>query len=192
MSTVEVNGAGNSHPDELIQSSSNEQISRSYNRTRSVQYPNEYESASHTPKRNPKETPDFNSGIDQHPSNSNDSSNRLRRESPQQAFLLFRITLQDVNQYPTTELDKIPSSYSIVVQNVPSQWSAQAFDNELKQHYPSIVRVVRIFISGGRPFSKVRVDFSSYKELSMILKSKLILLDDDNTAFDVEPYLLPT
>ncbi|CAF4370802.1 unnamed protein product [Rotaria sordida] len=68
MSTVEVNGAGNSHPDELIQSSSNEQISRSYNRTRSVQYPNEYESASHTPKRNPKETPDFNSGIDQHPS----------------------------------------------------------------------------------------------------------------------------
>ncbi|CAF4182180.1 unnamed protein product [Rotaria sordida] len=67
--------------------------------------------------------------------------------------------------------DKIPSSYSIVVENVPSQWSVQAFDNELKQHYPSIVRVVRLFISGGRPFSNVH---------------------DDNTAFDVQPYLPPT
>ncbi|CAF4991423.1 unnamed protein product [Rotaria sp. Silwood1] len=71
MSIVEVNDAGNPHPDELIQSSSNEQISCSYNRTRSVQYPHEYESASHIPKRNWKKTPDFNIGIDQHPSKLN-------------------------------------------------------------------------------------------------------------------------
>ncbi|CAF3571943.1 unnamed protein product [Rotaria sp. Silwood1] len=88
MSIVEVNGAGNPHPDELIQTS-------------------------HTPKRNWKKTADFNIGVDQHPSklsdnrqetakvstavtttssysnishqfkkSSNDSSNRLRRESP--------------------------------------------------------------------------------------------------------------
>ncbi|CAF5161476.1 unnamed protein product, partial [Rotaria sp. Silwood1] len=112
MSIIEVNGAGNPHPDEMIQSSPNEQISCSYNRTRSVQYPNKYESASHTPKRNWKKTPDFTIGIDQHLSklsdnrqetakvstaltttsffnishqfkkSSNDSSNRLRRESP--------------------------------------------------------------------------------------------------------------
>ncbi|CAF5056630.1 unnamed protein product, partial [Rotaria sp. Silwood1] len=68
MSIIEVNGAGNPHPDEMIQSSPNEQISRSYNRTRSVQYPNEYESAYHTPKRNRKKIPDFNIGIDQYPS----------------------------------------------------------------------------------------------------------------------------
>ncbi|CAF0803814.1 unnamed protein product [Adineta steineri] len=88
--------------------------------------------------------------------------------------------------------NKIPSSYSIVVQNVPSQWDAEAFGDELKQHYPSIVRTVRLFVNGGRPLSKVRVDFSSYKDLSIILKSKRILLDDDNTAFTVEPYLPPT
>jgi len=83
--------------------------------------------------------------------------------------------------------NKISSSYSLVVQNVPRQWSAQDFGNELKQHYPSIVRAVRLYINGGRPLPKVRVDFSSYKDLSMILKAKRILLDDDNTAFAVEP-----
>jgi hypothetical protein len=88
--------------------------------------------------------------------------------------------------------NKIPSSYSIVVLNVPFQWNVEAFGNELKQHYPSIVRVVRLFIKGGRPLSKVRVDFSSYKELSPILKSKRILLDDDNTAYSIEQYVPPT
>jgi hypothetical protein len=33
-----------------------------------------------------------------------DSSTRLRRESPRQTFPHFRITLEDVNRYPTTEL----------------------------------------------------------------------------------------
>ncbi len=68
--------------------------------------------------------------------------------------------------------NKIPSSYSIVVQDVPSQWSAKTFGNELKQHYPSMVRVVCVYMRGGRPLSKVRVDFPSYEDLSMILKSK--------------------
>ncbi|CAF3210753.1 unnamed protein product [Rotaria sp. Silwood2] len=87
---------------------------------------------------------------------------------------------------------KIPSSYSIVVLNVPSQWDEQTFGNELKQHYPSIVRAVRLFVKGGRPLNKVRLDFSSYKELSSILKSRRILLDDNNTAFTIEPYQAPT
>ncbi|CAF2065349.1 unnamed protein product [Rotaria magnacalcarata] len=95
-------------------------------------------------------------------------------------------------EYKVDLPSKIPSSYSIVAQNVPSQWSAEAFGNELKQYYPSIVRAVRLFIKGGRPLSKVRIDFSSYKELSSILKSKRILLDDENTAYTVEPYLPPT
>ncbi|CAF4559727.1 unnamed protein product, partial [Rotaria sp. Silwood2] len=34
---------------------------------------------------------------------SNDSSNRLHRESPRQTVPPFRIILQDVNQYPATE-----------------------------------------------------------------------------------------
>ncbi|CAF4571286.1 unnamed protein product [Rotaria sp. Silwood2] len=77
----------------IVESSSNEQISSSYNRTRSVQYPNEYESASHTLKRNLKEIPDFDISIDQHQSKSNDSSNRFRREPPRQTCPPFRILI---------------------------------------------------------------------------------------------------
>ncbi|CAF0770622.1 unnamed protein product [Adineta ricciae] len=197
----------------------------------------------------------FNTGVSHQPkNNSNETTGRMHRESPRQTYPPFRITFQDENSYPTSELSlikeinkqcklnltygrytktsdmkmcfllypstteqfeylmcesnwpsmiskteykldlpiKIPSSYSIVIQKVPSQWNAEAFGRELKQCYPSIVRAVRLFISGGRPLSKVRVDFSSYKELSSILKAKRILLDDDNTAFAVEPYVPPT
>ena len=290
---AENNGTEKPYSHDLIHSNSNDLISCTYNRKRSVQYTNENESSSHTPKRNRAEASDCDIEVEQqqqHPSkidqnkqrtanmssttttmssyfnnlNLNmghqpkqifrDSSTRPRRESPRQTFPPFRITPQDVNQFPTTELSiikeinkycklnltygrytkssdnqmcfllyasttiqfeylmcetnwpstinntkykldipiKIPSSYSIVVQNVPRQWSAQDFGNELKQHYPSIVRAVRLYINGGRPLPKVRVDFSSYKDLSMILKDKRILLDDDNTAFAVEPYLPPT
>ena len=197
----------------------------------------------------------FNIGMSHQPkTSSNDASGRTRRESSRQSYPPFRITFQDENRYPTSELglikeinkqckinltygrytktadmkmcfllyastteqfehlmcesnwpsmisntnykldlpNKIPSSYSIVVQNVPSQWNAEAFGGELKQLYPSIIRAVRLFINGGRPLSKVRIDFSSYKELSSILKAKRILLDDNNTAFAVEPYVPPT
>ncbi|CAF1488326.1 unnamed protein product [Rotaria sordida] len=133
----------------------------------------------------------------------NDSSFRLRRESSRQTFPPFRITLQDVNRYPSTELSiikeinkhcKLNLTYGRYTKTSDNQtqWSAQAFGNELKQHYSSVVCAVRLFVNGGRPLSKVRVDFSSYKELSTILKSKRILLDDENTAFAVEPYVPPT
>ena len=87
---------------------------------------------------------------------------------------------------------KIPASYSMVISNVPSQWSTQSFADELKRIHPSIVRVVRLFRNGGRPLPKVRADFSSHVELSAILRAKRIVLDDANTAFPVEPYLPPT
>ena len=59
---------------------------------------------------------------------------------------------------------KIPALYSIIVLNVPSQWNEQTFGNELKQQYPSVVRAVRLFVEGGRPLNRIRLDFSSYKE----------------------------
>ncbi len=49
MSTAEEIDAEKLYLDELIHSNSNEQTSDSCNRKRSVQYPNEYESSSHTP-----------------------------------------------------------------------------------------------------------------------------------------------
>ncbi|CAF4740776.1 unnamed protein product, partial [Rotaria sp. Silwood2] len=126
-----------------------------------------------------------------------------KTKDDEKCFLLYASTtaqfefLMNVSNWPNKirnvdyQLDlpmKIPTSYSIVVLNVPSQWNEHTFGNELKQRYPSIVRDVRLFVKGGRPLNKVRLDFSSYKELSSILKLRRILLDDSNTAFTIEPY----
>lgn len=260
-----------------------EQYELSNRRKRSVQYPNDYDSTSYTPKRNRMDNytctnkPNVQSPVsNQHQQRSDiqvtstfsnayfntynktkntldDSSSRLKHESPRVSFPPFRITLNNTTvsitevaiikelnhlcklnltygrytktkdnnkcfllyastnaqfehlmqmaNWPTKicnseyKLDlpiKIPSSYSIVVLNVPSQWNEQTFGNELKQHYPTIVRAVRLFVKNGRPLNKIRLDFSSYKELSTILKTRRILLDDNNTAFTIEPYQAPT
>lgn len=97
------------------------------------------------------------------------------------------------NQTYTLDLpNKTPSSYSLVVLNVPPQWDAQTFGADLKQQYPAIIRSARLFRAGGRPLPKVRVDFSSYKTIAELLQSKRILLEDSNLAYPIEPYVQPT
>jgi hypothetical protein len=284
MSGTNCHGANKSYSDNEAYDNYNERSSLSLNRKRDNHHLHEVEASNHTPKKNRLEKVDFVDEPNQHTSNieqnyqttskksttnstssyfntqhaiqrqQNESSTKLKRESSKTTFPPFRILLQDVNGYPSTELsiireinkhtrlsltygrfskttedqtcfllfantatqfeyllnkvnwpstinkssyklnlpNKIPSSYSIVVQNVPHQWDVQAFGDELKQQYPSIVRAVRLYMTGGRPLSKVRIDFSSYKELSTILKTKRILLDDENTAFTIEPYIPPT
>jgi hypothetical protein len=96
------------------------------------------------------------------------------------------------SEYKVDLPTKIPTSYSIVVLDVPPQWNAQGFGEELKKRYSTIVRTERLYFKGGRPISKVRIDFSSYKELPQILKTKRILMDDDNMSYAIEPYTPPT
>ena len=84
---------------------------------------------------------------------------------------------------------KITAPCSIVILNVPSQWNEQMFGSKLKQHYPSIAQAVCLFVKGKRPLNKVHLDFSTYKELSNILKT---ILDDNNTAFTIGLCQLPT
>ncbi|CAF1172130.1 unnamed protein product [Didymodactylos carnosus] len=122
------------------------------------------------------------------------------------SFLLFANTatqfdlLLDQDKWPKKisdqefQLDipkKTPIAYSIVVLDVPPQWNAQGFGEELKRHYSTIVKAERLFVRGGKPISKVRIDFSSNEHLSKILKDKTILLDDENTAYHIEPYIPP-
>lgn len=87
---------------------------------------------------------------------------------------------------------KIPTSYSVVMLNVPVQWNIEEIGNEIKKQYATIVKVERLFIKGGKPISKIRIDFSSSEELKSILKNKSILLDDANTSYKIEPYIPPT
>jgi len=68
MSMAEDNGTEKPYPYDLIYSNSNDLISCTYNRKRSVQYTNEHESSSHTPKRNRMEASDCDIEFEQHPS----------------------------------------------------------------------------------------------------------------------------
>ncbi len=63
---------------------------------------------------------------------------------------------------------------------IPTQWDVQSFCDELKSHYKTIIKSERLYIRGGRLIPKIRVDFSSSQELSMILKNKSMVLDDEN------------
>ncbi|CAF4514670.1 unnamed protein product, partial [Rotaria sp. Silwood2] len=91
-----------------------------------------------------------------------------------------------------TLLVKFSASYSLMVLDIPTQWNVQNFCDELKQRYKTIIKGERLFVKGGRLIPRIRVDFSSNKELSEMLKNKRILLDDNNTAYTIEPYVPPT
>lgn len=88
--------------------------------------------------------------------------------------------------------NKTPASYSLIVRNIPPQWDAESFGEELKIQYPTIIRTVRLFRNGGIPLAKVRIDFSSHDVISKLLQAKRIVVDDSNLAFPIEPYVLPT
>ena len=86
---------------------------------------------------------------------------------------------------------KVPSSHSLVAVGIPAQWNLVELEEDLKQHYTSIVKVERLFVRGGIPISKVRIDFSSNQEVNKILKNKRLTIDDENTSFVVQPYTPP-
>ncbi|CAF2974493.1 unnamed protein product [Rotaria sp. Silwood2] len=132
---------------------------------------------------------------------------RLSSSNNQKCYLLYCNTavqfetLLDKSKWPDSLCNseytisfprRFPASYSLVVLNIPTQWDVQDFCNELKLRYKTIIKGERLYVKGGKPISKIRIDFSSNKELMDILKHKRILLEDENTAYTVEPYTLPT
>jgi hypothetical protein len=61
----------------------------------------------------------------------------------------------------------------------------------IKKQYATILKVERLYVKGGIPISKVRIDFASNRELSGILKNKRLLLDEENTSYPIQPYTPP-
>ncbi|CAF1241880.1 unnamed protein product [Adineta ricciae] len=95
------------------------------------------------------------------------------------------------NNYKLIMPSKVPSSYSLIATGVPAQWDLAEFELDVKKKYKSITKVERMLVGGGRPIAKVRIDFSSKAELQTILKNKRILIDEENTSFQVLQYHPP-
>ncbi|UJR19423.1 hypothetical protein I4U23_022553 [Adineta vaga] len=93
--------------------------------------------------------------------------------------------------YTITSPSKVPSSYSVVAIGVPVQWKLTEFEIDIKKLYPTIIKVERLYVKGGQPISKVRIDFSSNQEVKKIVENKRLLLDDENTSFAIQPYTPP-
>lgn len=93
--------------------------------------------------------------------------------------------------YTTDFPSKVPASYSLVALGIPAQWNLTELEDDLKRQYPSIIRIERLYIKGGVPISKVRIDFSSNQEVNNVLKNKRLLLDDENTSFAIQSYTPP-
>ncbi|CAF2988066.1 unnamed protein product [Rotaria sp. Silwood2] len=93
-------------------------------------------------------------------------------------FLLYANSSEQFDRL----MHKIPSSYSIVAIRVSAQWNLTEFESDIKKKYPRIVKVERLYIKGGIPISKVRIDFSSNQEVNKIIRNKRLLLDNANTS----------
>ncbi|CAF2603060.1 unnamed protein product [Rotaria sp. Silwood2] len=104
-------------------------MSRSYSRTRSIQYPNEYESVSHTPKRNRKETPDFNIGIDQHPSKLSDN----RQETAKISTAVTTASYFNIND-DNTAFDVEPY---LPPTRILRYYNCQVYDDHIAAHCPN-------------------------------------------------------
>ena len=108
--------------------------------------------------------------------------------------------LMDRNAWPPKICDfdfflnipwKVPTSFSIVVMGIPAQWDTSELETEIKKQYSTVLKVERVYVKGGIPISKVRIDIASNHELSVILKNKRILLDEENTSYPIHPYTPP-
>ena len=83
--------------------------------------------------------------------------------------------------------NKVLPSHSLVALGIPTQWNFDEFAVDLKMKYPTVIKVERLRINEGIPISKVRINFSSPKEINKIKKAKRLLIDDNNTAFAIQP-----
>ncbi|CAF1322391.1 unnamed protein product [Adineta ricciae] len=81
---------------------------------------------------------------------------------------------------------KMPMAYSVVAVNVGQ------FESDIEKQYPTIIEVERLYVKRGIPISKVTIDFASNQEVSKIIQTKRLLLDDENTSFMIQPYSPPT
>ena len=80
--------------------------------------------------------------------------------------LTFKVTLPN----------RIPTSYSVLVNRVPREWHVDSIRPLIAQRYMSTVQVARIF-RDGQPINRIRVDFRSNDDVQKIIQCSHISID---------------
>lgn len=72
--------------------------------------------------------------------------------------------------------NRIPTSYSIIVNQIPRDWIVDSILPLIASRYPSVVQVVRIF-RDDKPTNRIRIDFRSNDDVQTILQVSYIYID---------------
>ena len=78
--------------------------------------------------------------------------------------------------FQVTYPNRIPTSYSIIVNQIPRDWNVDSIKPLIVSRYRSMVQAVRIFRE-GKPTNRIRIDFRSNDDVHMILQDSYIYID---------------
>ncbi|CAF3701115.1 unnamed protein product [Rotaria sp. Silwood1] len=67
-----------------------------------------------------------------------------------------------------------PPSYSLVVQQFPKNWNELETAEELKERYPSLIKLTRMYGRNNTKLNSVRVDFHTLQQVQVLLQDKVI------------------
>lgn len=105
-------------------------------------------------------------------------------------------TLLDSNSWPPSLCglsfkviypSRTPTSYSVLVNRVPREWTVESIKPLIIQRYLSTTQVTRIF-RDGQPINRIRVDFRSHEDVQKILQCSYIAIDSIRyPAFQYKP-----
>ena len=70
-----------------------------------------------------------------------------------------------------------PSDFSLVVQYFPKSWDEQEIILEVKEKYPTLVKLTRLYGQNDTTLNSVRADFHSLQQVKSILQEKFIFID---------------
>ena len=80
---------------------------------------------------------------------------------------------------------RIPTSYSIIVNQIPRNWYVDSIQPLIATRYPSVVQAVRMFRE-GKPANRIRIDFRSNDDVQAILQCSNIYID--SIRYPASPY----
>ena len=80
---------------------------------------------------------------------------------------------------------RIPTSYSIIVNQIPRNWDIASIQPLIATRYPSMVQAVRMFRE-SKPTNRIRIDFRSNDDVQAILQCSNIYID--SIRYPASPY----
>ncbi|CAF3774864.1 unnamed protein product [Rotaria socialis] len=84
----------------------------------------------------------------------------------------------------------LPPAYSLVIRQFFNTWNIEEMLQVLKQTYPSLIKITRMFSTDNKPLNLVRADFNSLQQVKKLLHEGRITTGHIKNI--IKPYYPPT